>query len=79
VTAHPPGEPPAEELAEQLADVVVVDGPLAGRVYTFDAAKGGYLPADPADRMEDDLPLDDIGALLVHCQAEIVRPVEEES
>jgi hypothetical protein len=77
-TQPPPGEPPAEQLADQLADVVVVDGPRAGEVWTYDASAGGYLPADPKTRMDDDTPIADIGALLTHVRAEVVRPIEEE-
>lgn len=76
-TQPPPGEPPAEALAEERSDIVVVDGPFAGRVYTFDAGKGGYLPADPKDRMGNDTALMDIGAVLTECRAQVVRPVEE--
>jgi hypothetical protein len=75
-TEPPPGEPPAEALAEQLADVVVVDGPHAGEVWTYEADHGGYLPADPKRRQDDDTPIADIGALLLHVRAEVVRPIE---
>lgn len=75
---HPPGEPPAEALAEQLADVVVVDGPLRGSVWTYDPSKGGYLPVDPELRAQTDEPMADIGALLVHTGAQVVRPVAKE-
>jgi hypothetical protein len=78
-TQPPPGEPVAETMAEQFADIVVVDGPFAGRIYTFDAAHGGYLPADPKVRMENDRPQMDIGAVLDTCRAQVVRPVEEGS
>lgn len=77
-TQPPPGEPPSEALAEQLADVVVADGPRAGEVWTYDAAHGGYLPADPKTRMDDDIPCVDIGALLEHVRAQVVRPVQED-
>lgn len=76
-TEPPPGEPPAEALADQLADVVVVDGPHAGEVWTYEASHGGYLPADLARRAEVGEPCVDIGALLVHVRAEVVRPVVE--
>lgn len=75
-TEPPPGEPPAEQMAEQLADVVVVDGPHAGEVWTFEAAHGGYLPADPKRRAEVDEPCVDIGALLLYVRAEVVRPIK---
>ena len=76
--SHPPGEPPAKALAEERSDVVVIDGPCAGRIYTFDGDKGGYLPTDPKVCMDEPDPLVDIGAVLLQCQAEIVRPVQEE-
>lgn len=76
-TEPPPGEPPAAQLAEQLADVVVVDGPHAGEVWTYEADHGGYLPVDPARRAEVGEPCVDIGALLVQVRAEVVRPVED--
>lgn len=74
---HPPGEPAAERLAEQLADVVVMDGPRAGEVWTFDGSKGGYIRASAAGLMDDETICDDIGALLVHVGAQVVRPASE--
>lgn len=70
---HPPGQPPAAALEEQLADVVVVDGPNAGQVWTYVGSAGGYMRADGAE----DTKCDDIGALLAHTGAEVVRPAVE--
>lgn len=72
---RPPGEPPAEQLAEQLADVQVMDGPLRGSVWTFEADHGGYLPVDPELRMATRQPMTSIAALLQHTGAEVVRPL----
>lgn len=74
---HPPGEPPAAALSEQLADLVVVDGPNAGQVWTYEASHGGYVIADPEGRQDDDTICDSPAAVLVHTGAEVVRPVEE--
>lgn len=76
---RPPGEPVAQRVAEQLADVVVVDGPHRGEVWVYEAAHGGYLPHDPVLRQDNDIPLVDIGALLEHCHAEVVRPLPRRS
>ncbi len=77
-TQPPPGEPVAEVEAERRAPLRVIDGPRAGEIWVYDAAKGGYLPADPKVRMDDDIPCMDVGALLTHVRAEVVRPIEEE-
>ena len=70
---HPPGEPPAAALEEQLADVVVVDGPNAGQVWTYVGSMGGYMVADGTDETV----CTDVAAVLVHTGAEVVRPAVE--
>jgi hypothetical protein len=70
---HPPGEPPAAALEEQLADLVVVDGPNAGQVWTYVGSVGGYMVADGSDEAI----CADVGAVVVYTGAEVVRPVEE--
>lgn len=77
-TQPPPGEPHAEALAEQLADVRVMDGPLRGSVWTYEADHGGYLPVDPELRMATKQPMTSIAALIDHAQCQVVRPIEEE-
>lgn len=75
---HAPGAPEAELVADQLADLLVVDGPNAGQVWTYDASKGGYVHASARGRVADDAICADVGALLVHVGAEVVRPMKEE-
>jgi hypothetical protein len=74
---HPPGQPPAEALADEFADLVVVDGPNAGQVWTYEASKGGYQIADPDGRAADDTSCTSPAAVIAHTGAEVVRPVEE--
>lgn len=72
---HPPGEPPADALEDQLADLLVVDGPNAGQVWTYVGDVGGYMVADGSDATI----CVDLGAVIAHTGAEVVRPAEEES
>lgn len=37
------GEPPAEAMERELADLVVIDGPHAGQVWTYLAEMGGFV------------------------------------
>lgn len=74
---HPPGEPPAAALEDELADLVVVDGPNAGQVWTYEASHGGYVIADPEGRAADETICDSPAMVMVHTGAEVVRPVEE--
>jgi len=71
---HPPGEPEAARLAEQLADVRVIDGPRAGQVWTYVPDRGGYMAADGTDETI----CAEVGAILTHCRAEVVRPIGED-
>lgn len=73
--SHPPGEPVAESLAEERAPVRVMDGPMRGSVWAYEAGHGGYLPVDPELRAATEMPMVDIGALLVHTGAQVVQPV----
>lgn len=76
---RPPGEPAAEVVAELVTDVLVLDGPDRGSVWSYEAAHGGYLRVDPRGREADPTICDDIGALLVHTRAEVVRPLPRRS
>ena len=76
--SHPPGEPLAETLAETFADVRVMDGPLRGSVWTYDAGHGGYLPVDPELRAATEMPMTTVAALIEHAQCEVVQPLPRE-
>ena len=50
--------------------------PNDGEVWTYVAARGGYLPREQAED-EDATPCDDVGAVYAQTGAVVVRPVEE--
>jgi hypothetical protein len=72
---HPPGEPIAERLAEELPDLLVMDGPRAGQIWTYEAEYGAYMVADAIGRERDDMKCRDAAAVIAHVQCEVVRPV----
>jgi hypothetical protein len=74
MTEHrPPGEPPAAALEDELADLVVVDGPNAGEVWTYVADAGGYVRVDATE----DTICTDTAAVIAHAGGN-VRPASDD-
>lgn len=67
---RPAGEPPAELMEEQLADLVVIDGPNEGQVWTYIAGQGGFMRQDGSEETK----CNSAAAVIAHVGGN-VRPV----
>lgn len=74
------GEPFAQELERELADLVVIDGPRAGQVWTYLAEVGGFvcqrIHHEPAHREDADVVCRDAAAVIAHTGGN-VRPANQ--